>query len=32
MNYRYLTWRQMHVYDNISLNSCQNVKCFEQKL
>jgi len=27
---RYFTWRSMYIYDNISLNSCQNEKCFRQ--
>jgi len=24
----YFTWRSMYFYGNISLNSCQNEKCF----
>jgi len=28
----YFTWRPMHVYDNISLSSSKNDKCFTKKL
>jgi hypothetical protein len=31
-NNRYFTWRPMYIYDNISLSSSQNEKCFRQKL
>jgi len=31
-NNRYLTWRHMHIYDDISLSSSENEKYFIQNL
>ena len=31
-NNGYFTWRRLYIYDDISLNSSQNEKCFGKKL